>query len=601
MDKQESEVERFYHKKTEEVTGRLDGLKQRKSAFAWLRLGSIAAIALVFYLLWQAGIAYVFLATVILLIVFVRLVYADLSNQEAIGFQRKLLSHYENEIKSIQGQQVFYDGSKFINKEHPYSSDLDIFGSGSLFQYINRTQTEPGSSVLAQYLTKRQTNDVILQRQEALKELSKDNDWMKRFQTSNSLNPFTIQSQERIAGWFEQRHPFSNLLLINLVRTIIPALIVTVTILFIFGKVGETMFYSALLLGAILFWQFNKIVTPLHNQLSDINQQLKALARSLELIEEKNFESPILKQLQSQISGGSIKSSAAIKKLGKQMDRLDLRYNIILSFPLNLLFLWDLQQIMSLEKWKVLHKSSFRAWIDTVAEFEALNSLATFFFNNPSYTFPEIKDDYFSIEGKNIGHPLIAEAKRVVNYIDIPATGKIMLVTGSNMAGKSTYLRSIGVNCVLAFCGAPVCATEFKTSNVSLITSMRIEDNLQESTSTFYAELKKLKVIIDKVNAGERVFILLDEILRGTNSTDRHTGSKALIKQLIAKQAVAIIATHDLELAAMKNNYPENIDNYHFDVQVNNEELYFDYRLKEGICKSMNASILMKKIGIELD
>ncbi|MBP9099028.1 MAG: DNA mismatch repair protein MutS, partial [Ferruginibacter sp.] len=190
--------------------------------------------------------------------------------------------------------------------------------------------------------------------------------------------------------------------------------------------------------------------------------------------------------------------------------------------------------------------------------------------------------------------------KRVNNYIDIENKGKIMLVTGSNMAGKSTYLRSIGVNTVLAMAGAPVCASSFTISPVQLISSMRIADNLEESTSTFYAELKKLKAIIDKVNAGEKVFILLDEILRGTNSLDRHTGSEALIKQLIRHEAAAIIATHDLGLAEINKTYPDNILNYHFDVQVNYEELYFDYKLKPGVCTSLNASILMKKIGIEL-
>ena len=175
-----------------------------------------------------------------------------------------------------------------------------------------------------------------------------------------------------------------------------------------------------------------------------------------------------------------------------------------------------------------------------------------------------------------------------------------MLVTGSNMAGKSTYLRSIGVNTVLAMAGGPVCAVTFTISPVQLLSSMRISDNLEESTSTFYAELKKLKAIIDKVNAGEKVFILLDEILRGTNSLDRHTGSAALIKQLIQHKATAVIATHDLGLADIINTFPENILNFHFDVQVNNEELYFDYKLKTGVCTSLNASILMKKIGIEL-
>ena len=175
-----------------------------------------------------------------------------------------------------------------------------------------------------------------------------------------------------------------------------------------------------------------------------------------------------------------------------------------------------------------------------------------------------------------------------------------MLVTGSNMAGKSTYLRSVGVNVVLAMAGSVVFAKAFRLSPVKLISSMRIADNLEESTSTFYAELKKLKAVIEKVNAGEKVFILLDEILRGTNSLDRHTGSEALIRQLIRQQAAGIIATHDLALAEIKNEFPQNILNYHFDVQVNHDELYFDYKLKEGVCTSLNASILMKKIGIEL-
>jgi DNA mismatch repair ATPase MutS len=231
---------------------------------------------------------------------------------------------------------------------------------------------------------------------------------------------------------------------------------------------------------------------------------------------------------------------------------------------------------------------------------EVLNSVSNFAFNNPGFTFPVFEESHFSLEAKNMGHPLIPAARRINNDINIDHLSEIMLVTGSNMAGKSTYLRSVGVNVILAMCGAPVCASTFRLSPVQVISSMRIADNLAESTSTFYAELKKLKTIIDKVNKGEKVFILLDEILRGTNSLDRHTGSIALLKQLIRNNTVGIIATHDVELADLKKEYPGNIVNYHFDVQVNNEELYFDYKLKEGVCTSMNASILMKKIGIEM-
>ena len=255
---------------------------------------------------------------------------------------------------------------------------------------------------------------------------------------------------------------------------------------------------------------------------------------------------------------------------------------------------------MALEKWKKRNQQNINEWFDAIGDFEALNSVATLSFNHPEWCTPNFKEKHFSIEGSNIGHPLINAAKRVNNNIDIKNNEELMLITGSNMAGKSTYLRSIGINTVLAMAGANVCATAFTLSPVQIISSMRIADNLEESTSTFYAELKKLKAIIDKVNAGEKIFILLDEILRGTNSLDRHTGSVALVKQLIKHKAACIIATHDVELAKLKESYPANILNYHFDVQVANEELFFDYKLKEGICTSLNASILMKKIGIEL-
>ncbi|HVG42889.1 MAG TPA: hypothetical protein VM888_14855, partial [Chitinophagaceae bacterium] len=199
------------------------------------------------------------------------------------------------------------------------------------------------------------------------------------------------------------------------------------------------------------------------------------------------------------------------------------------------------------------------------------------------------------------GHPLIPDENRVTSDFSLTGTGKIALITGSNMAGKSTFLRSLGSTIILAQLGAPVSAAAMELCPVQLMSSMRIADNLAENTSTFYAELKKLKTIIEAVNRHEPIFVLLDEILRGTNSLDRHTGSKALIKQLVKENAVAVIATHDVDLAAIENNTDAAIENYHFDVQVEGEELYFDYKLKEGVCTSLNASILMKKIGINLD
>jgi DNA mismatch repair ATPase MutS len=230
-----------------------------------------------------------------------------------------------------------------------------------------------------------------------------------------------------------------------------------------------------------------------------------------------------------------------------------------------------------------------------------LNTLATIHFNHPDWCLPKLAPNHFVFESKALGHPLIPGAERINNDFLVAENTLISLVTGSNMAGKSTFLRSIGINMVLAQMGSPVCAKNFTISPVRLMTSMRISDNLAENTSTFYAELKKLKTIIEAVNNREKVFVLLDEILRGTNSHDRHTGSAAFITQLIRHHAFAVIATHDLELADLKKAFPQSLENYHFDVQVKGEELYFDYKLKEGVCHSLNASLLMKKIGIELE
>jgi DNA mismatch repair ATPase MutS len=199
-----------------------------------------------------------------------------------------------------------------------------------------------------------------------------------------------------------------------------------------------------------------------------------------------------------------------------------------------------------------------------------------------------------------MGHPLIPKSRRICNDLKISNTGTMVLVTGSNMSGKSTFLRTCGVNIVLAMAGAPVCAKKMTVSHVLVFTSMRIIDSLEENTSSFYAELKRLANIIQTVENKEKVFLLLDEILRGTNSNDRHIGSVALIKQMIKNNAIGIIATHDLALSQMENELPHQIDNYNFDVKIENDELYFDYKLNQGICKSLNASILMKKMGIKI-
>ena len=591
----------FYQTRLGDLHAYLKQLQQRKSSFAWLRLGAIIAIIAGFYFLWSLAIVYVIIASVLLLVIFARLVNADLKNQSKIEHTNQLIRINENELKFLDGN--YYDfptGSEHIPKEHPYANDLDIFGRASLFQYLNRTTSEPGSTKLAAYLKFPASIEHISERQISVNELASKISCIQDLQAFGAKNKITFSTKNRLEKWIQEPNVFSAFKPWKWLRYLLPSIIITVVLLYIFDEVGDTVFYITLLIFALIAYQINKVVSPIHQQLSKVADELSTLSSSILRIEEEKFESALLKKCQSVFLQKNSKASGDISKIKKILDKLDLRYNLVLSLPLNLLLLWNLQQILDLEKWKESEQNNVNDWFDTLANFEALNSFGVLYFNEPEWIFPLIHPKYFSIEGKEIGHPLIPKEKRVENFIDIPTNAELMLVTGSNMAGKSTYLRSIGVNVVLAMSGAPVCAAFFSVSHVQLMSSMRINDNLEESTSTFYAELKKLKTIIEKVNAGDKVFILLDEILRGTNSLDRHTGSKALIKQLINKKAAAIIATHDLELANLKEQFSENILNFHFDVQVSNDELYFDYRLKPGICKSLNASILMKKIGIEI-
>jgi hypothetical protein len=595
------EPTQFYQSRLEKLQIQLKKLKLRKSSFAWFRLGAIVAIFAGFYLLWSLGTVYVIIATIVLLYIFIRLLLSDLKNQSEIEHINRLIVINENELKCLAGNYYDFDaGSQHIPKEHLYSNDLDIFGRASIFQYLNRTSSEPGSKRLAEFLKSPASISDITERQNAIKELSQKPWWIQELQSVGEKNKITFSTIERMKRWMKETPVFSDFKPWQWLRYLLPLIILSIVTLYIFKVAGESLFYIGLLLFAVIAYQINKYVAPIHEQLSKVAEELNTLSASISLIEKENFESPLLKSLQSAFLYQNKKTSEDILNVKKILDRLDIRYNIVLSLPLNILLLWNLQQALDLEKWKSEQQNNFDAWFGTLAKFEALNSFGILYFNHPHWIFPSVVPEYFSITGKEIGHPLIPIEKRVNNFINIESNAKLMLVTGSNMAGKSTYLRSIGVNVVLAMAGAPVCATEFTLSHVQVISSMRITDNLEESTSTFYAELKKLKTIIEKVNAGEKVFILLDEILRGTNSLDRHTGSKALIKQLIKKKAAAVIATHDLELANLKEEFSKNILNYHFDVQVSNGELYFDYLLKPGVCNSLNASILMKKIGIEL-
>lgn len=591
----------FYKKRIEEINIELKELQSRKSIFGFLRLGTIVAVIAVFYFLWNVNNLFTIGLAVLILIVFIRLIYKDLANKSAIRHLQQLKSINKKELGALNGYYApFADGGRFTPHTHYYANDMDVFGRASLFQFLNRTTSEFGAEKLADWLLTPSKKEIILARQIAVKELSTKAEWHQNLQAIGNESNIKKTTLTNIQNWLKQPNVFSQFKPWKWLRYFLPTIVISICFLYVFDVVGENVLYPTLFISAAIAYQINKLVAPLHNQLSSLVHDLETFSKSVGHIEKQHFEAPLLFQLKDKLKGNHKKASIQINLLKKILDKLDLRYNIVISIPLNLLLLWSLQQVLALENWKKENDVDISNWFDALAEFEALQSFATINYNNPDWCFPNMTDTYFEIHATSLGHPLIKKEYRVDNTINIRNAASVMLITGSNMAGKSTYLRSVGVNAILCMAGAPVCASNFTMSPVQILSSMRVADNLEENTSTFYAELKKLKTIIEKINDGEDVFILLDEILRGTNSLDRHTGTDALIRQLVKQKTAAILATHDVDLAKIENEYPTNIYNYHFDAQITGEELYFDYKLKEGVCTNMNASLLMKKIGLSI-
>ena len=343
-----------------------------------------------------------------------------------------------------------------------------------------------------------------------------------------------------------------------------------------------------------------KRVDEIHSETAKAGDILAHYARLVQHIESGSFSSPLLERLQASFVRDQTTASVVLKKLSYIISQLNVRYNVFV-FILNFIGLWDLNWVLRLEKWKTRYREQVPGWFDALAEFEALSSLATLKYNHPSWGFPQIDEQRNTLEAVALGHPLIKRDVLVSNDLSMPTQGHIKLITGSNMAGKSTFLRSVGINIVMAMCGSVVCAKELSLPPLHVYTSMRTTDALHESTSSFYAELKRLKMIIEAVDARHDVFFILDEILKGTNSHDRHTGSRALIDQMIQNKGAGLIATHDLELGDMEAQSDGAIENLRMEVQVESGKLIFDYKIEKGVSESFNATQLMKDMGIKIN
>lgn len=595
-------VQDFYTEKIAGLEEEIKMLGHKKRNFGLGRLISFLAAIIIFFVLLEFNGLLAIIIAIILLSAFIFITSRDIDNLRRLKFKESLLNINEDEVKALQNDfSVFNDGSRFVDPTHPYSNDLDIFGKHSLFQFINRVTSFPSESLLAERLLHPLRKDKIVEMQKAVIELTPQADRRQELQAKGLQSRIQENTWLQMKSWSLSKEDSAvKKEVLSSLALAFPIITLIIIILAYNHIISWEILWISLCAHLLLLWRIDKAVSPAYDYLSESIKSIDSFYESLKWITAEKFQSPYLQSLQQKCYQDNLQAYQLLDALKKVLHRLNLRLNPLVHFPLNLCIFWDWYQYQQLNDWKKKYGDSLMTWVEIYAEMEVISSFANMSFNHPEWHFPQISDNHFVLSAKNLGHPLLPEEKRICNDVQLKGIGKIMLVTGSNMAGKSTFLRTTGVNMVLAMAGSVVCASEMTVSPVKVISSMRIADNLEENISTFYAELKKLEFIIQRVRAHEKVFLLLDEILRGTNSQDRHAGAKALIKQFLAENTIGILATHDLTLTDMEKDYPDLILNYHFDVEVQNEELYFDYKLKPGICTSMNASLLMRKIGIDL-
>ena len=593
--------ENHYTERLSLTEGQLQQVKKQIFRISMLRLALfIAGIAGVYFFFNQTTQLIVCICLTFLpLFILVKIHNRFFIRKEWLETQARII---QEELQALSGDySSFEDGKEYTNPEHPYSFDLDIFGRRSLFQSINRTCTFFGKNRLAKWLQNHlHEKTSIEKRQEMVREISEHTLFREQFRVAGLVHHGQSSDGEKIQAWSQSPAQYLHA---GWVKAFIWGVPVINSLLLITSLAGWTSFsWLGLSFGIFLVLSFGIIKRATYIQ-ETYGKQLKSLngyARLIALAKAENWKSAGMQELMERFNLNGRSPIQALQQLSKELDRLDLRNNQFLYVLLEGSIFFQLQEIVRIERWKVRYGQHISEWLETVGELDALCSLGTFAYNHPQYTNPELTEKPFCFLATQMGHPLMPASQCVKNDATIPSRPFFLIITGANMAGKSTYLRTIGVNYLLACIGAPVCCERLKLYPNQLITSLRTSDSLSDNESYFFAELKRLKRIIDLLNQGQQLFIILDEILKGTNSMDKQKGSFDLIRQFMQLKANGIIATHDLLLGSLIKQFPEEIRNYCFEADIKENELTFSYKLREGVAQNMNACFLMKKMGIIL-
>ena len=600
-----SELLETYQSRISKADQQITEYKSLSFKFSMVRLGIFLLSIPMLYFILKTTIVVFMVSLVLITILFLWAVVKQIKYDKLLADSEAMKAINENEINALKNHNnIYYDGTNYQIHNHAFTEDLDIFGSYSLFGLINRSRTYFGNQTLRDLFLKKPNQEEIIKRQEAVEELKSDIDWRQELAVKlydlEDLHDYNVA--EAINKQLEIDMSFATGPLLTIYRKSLPIIWLVIAALYYFElSFANTIFGVVFIGNLLLVGKYTSQVNEIQGKLSRTSSSIKKYIDALETIFKKTWKSQLLVEKSSEFENSKsempIKSLAVLSSL---INKLDYRLNLLVAIAANGFILWDLHVVAQLSDWKQKNHGKIDRIFQYIGVMETVSSLATWAYNHPQYDYPTIHNEYLKIEAIGIEHPLILDNQNVDNDFTLNSKDEVSIITGSNMSGKSTFLRTLAINMILGYTGTKTASTSLSMPIVSIVTYMRIKDALEENVSTFKAELNRISMILEVLKTDKNAFIFIDEMLRGTNSKDKLNGSIGITKKLLESDSYAMIATHDIKLAELGKE-EDRIANYFFDIDYADGDLVFDYKIKEGICENFNASFLLGQLGIETE
>lgn len=589
----------YYQKQIDHYTARLKQIKKRRNLITLAKLLTFGYMIFLIYLLINHSTQPLLLLGIGAILVFIFLTLWDSQIIYRQHLIEELLRINTLESDYLAGNFSALDqGERFNDPAHPYAHDLDLFGEDSLFQHLNRTVTFSGTQKLVSWLLSLSKDpEVIHSRQQAAEELCAEPEWCQHFRAAGALHPTQALDAVILKSGPTESPFFSKHSTVRLILWIANTIVIVSWAVTSFTPLPFSISLVLSLLQLSALTLYIKKINAYHQRLNLFLKTISNYLPLVRLIHDQSFRSPYLQKIRHSLFTPESNSLQALTQLHRIQNSLDQRGNIVIAFILNGLYLKDFHTLLRLDHWRKKYGPDIETWTDVLSEADALISMANYRFNHPAYCLPVICQDRL-LDTEEIGHPLLKSERNVTNDFSIRSLHQIAIVTGANMAGKSTFLRTIGVNLILAQSGNVVCSRYFAFQPMTLFTSMRTTDSLSKDTSYFHAELLRLQQLVNIAQQEDKVFIILDEMLKGTNSVDKLNGSLAFLKRILSYPISGLVATHDLALGELADDFPEHFFNVCFEIVHSGSQITYDYKLHPGISSNMNASILLKQMGL---